>query len=179
MLSLCPCVPVCPGKGVCEAGCAPWPSTVGVGGEPPGEGQSWAWECGKKGCVGTRCSHPRIWSCSSEVNTHTASDGHRCPLQQLLGELSPGCTHGQKGRDLAEVRGDPASRPCTLNLPISCAPAHVLHSLTCNSIAAAAKGETSAMSTSQLKTSQLWLWCVPGAYSTLTLPILLFLQMPL
>lgn len=39
-------------------------------------------------------------------------------------------THGHKGHDLAEVRGHPACRPCTLNLPASSAPVPILHSLT-------------------------------------------------
>lgn len=47
---------------------------------------------------------------------------------------SPVCnarsTHGHKGHDLAKVGRNPASRPCTLNLPASSAPVPILHSLT-------------------------------------------------
>lgn len=72
-----------------EAGCAPWPSTGGAVGEPPRGEESWAWGCSKRGCIVSKSSHLRDQGCSSESDTHTASDGHCSPPQGLIGEVSP------------------------------------------------------------------------------------------
>lgn len=143
-----------------------------LAGEPPREGGSWAWGCGKKGCIGASCSRPRDQSCSSEVGTLM---GIATPCSSSWGRQSHYPVYKPMMHPWPQRQGPGRGRRMfclqTGHIKPSC--------LLCTGQAMTfadlqmvflGRGETSATSISQLKNPQLWSWWVqvPGPYSTLT-----------